>query len=69
MHIKQETKAQNVRQHKEYFTSAMWFRCATRCNKIKGIIYPCTGACLSVVFSFIISTRSMHWIRTRHGTY
>lgn len=22
MHIKQETKAQNVRQHKEYFTSA-----------------------------------------------
>lgn len=69
MHIKQETKAQNVRQHKEYFTSAMRFRCATRCNKIKGIIYPCTGACLSVVFSFIISTWSMHWIRSRYGTH
>lgn len=43
MHIKQETKVQNVRQHKEKFTSATRFRCAIRCNKITGIIYPCTG--------------------------
>lgn len=36
-HINQGIKVENLRQHKEYYTSAMGFRCAIKCNdQLKG---------------------------------
>lgn len=45
-HINQGIKVENLRQHKEYDTSAMGFRCAIKCNDQRGFRYPGAGAYL-----------------------
>lgn len=45
-HINQGIKVENLRQHKEYDTSAMGFRYAIKCNDQRVFIYPGAGAYL-----------------------